>query len=124
MGCKTSKGYFFFLSRVLSPPPPPPHFFFCFIDLKLTPSSYLFFFLNLFACRMTIGHEEVSTSQVGRIRGTPWETLIISYVVAAMFEEELRLYNQIPTEISLETSDGATTTTVGEAYNVVYFTRE
>ena len=41
-----------------------------------------------------------------------------------MFEEELRLYNQIPTEISLETSDGATTTTVGEAYNVVYFTRE
>ena len=42
----------------------------CFIDLKLTPSSYLFFF-NLFACRMTIGHEEVSTSQVGRIRGTP-----------------------------------------------------
>ena len=41
-----------------------------------------------------------------------------------MSVEELRLYNQIPTEISLETLDGATTSTVGEAGNAVYFTRE
>ena len=41
-----------------------------------------------------------------------------------MFAEELRLYNQIPIEISLEMSDGATASTVGEADNVVYFTRE
>ena len=41
-----------------------------------------------------------------------------------MFAEELRLYNQIYVEISLETSDGATTSTVGEAGNAVCFTRE
>ena len=34
-------------------------FFFCFMDLKLTPSSSLYF---LFAYRMAIGYEEVSTS--------------------------------------------------------------
>ena len=41
-----------------------------------------------------------------------------------MSVEELRLYSQIPTEISLETLDDEATTTVGEADNVVYFTRE
>ena len=38
--------------------------------------------------------------------------------------EELRLYSQIPTETSLETSDCDATSIVGEASNVVYFTRE
>ena len=58
MGCKISKEDFFFLSRVL----------------------FSFFFL--FACRMVRGHEEVSTSQAGRRRGTPWETLTTSSVVS------------------------------------------
>ena len=41
-----------------------------------------------------------------------------------MSAEELRLYSQIPTEISLETSDGSVTSTFGEADNAVYFTQE
>ena len=45
-----------------------------------------------------------------------------SSLVAAMSTEELRLYNKIPVKISLETSDGAAVTTIGEADNVVYFT--
>ena len=47
-----------------------------------------------------------------------------SSLVVVMFVEELRLYNQIPTEISLETLDGTTTSTIGEEENVVYFTRK
>ena len=47
-----------------------------------------------------------------------------SSLVAAMSIEELRLYNKIPIEISLEKSDRATTTNVEEADNVIYFTRE
>ena len=73
---------------------------------------------------MKKGHEEVLTNQVGRRKGTPWEMPTASSLVAAMSIEELRLYNQIPIEISLETLDGAATTTVGEADNVVYFTKE
>ena len=73
---------------------------------------------------MTRGHEEVSTSQVGRRRGIPRETPTASSLVVAMFAEELRLYNQIPAEISLETSDVTTTSTFGEAYNAIYFTRD
>ena len=41
-----------------------------------------------------------------------------------MSVEKLRLYNQIPIEISLEMLNGAVTTTVGEVDNVVYFTWE
>ena len=73
---------------------------------------------------MERGHEEVSTSQARRRRGTSQETPTASSLVATMFADELRLYNQIPTKISLETSDGATTSIVVEAGNVVYFTRE
>ena len=62
---------------------------------------------------MARGHEEVSTSQVRRRRGTPKETPIASSLIAAMSVEELRLFSQIPIEISLETSDGATTSTFG-----------
>ena len=47
-----------------------------------------------------------------------------SRLVASMSVEELRLYNQIPIEISLETSDGAATSTFEEANNAIYFTRE
>ena len=73
---------------------------------------------------MARDHEEVSTSQAGRRRGTLRETPTASSLVATMSAEELRLYSQIPVEIILETSDGAATTTVGEANNVIYFTWE
>ena len=91
------------------------------MDLKLTPSSSLSF---LFSCRMEKGHEVVLTSQVGRRRGTPWETPTVINLVAAMSTEELRLYSQIPVKISLETSDDAATTIVGEPDNSIYFTKE
>ena len=89
------------------------------MDLKLNPSSSLSF---LFACRMERGHEEVSTSQARRKRGTPREMPTASSLAAAMSTEELRLYNQIPSEISLETLDNMATIIVGEADNTVYFT--
>ena len=91
------------------------------MDLRLTPSSSLSF---LFSCRMEKDHEEVSTSKAGRRRGTPREMPTASNLIAAMPTEELRLYIQISTEIGMETSNGETTTTVGEANNVVYFTQE
>ena len=47
-----------------------------------------------------------------------------SSLVVAMYVEELRLYSQIPTKISLETLDGAATSTFREADNAVYFTWE
>ena len=59
------------------------------MDLKLIPSSTPIF---LFACRMEKGHEEVSTSQTGHMRGTPREMLTASSLVAGMSGEELRLY--------------------------------
>ena len=71
---------------------------------------------------MARGHEEISTSQVGRRRGTPREMPTVSSVVVAMSAEELRLYNQVPVEINLEVSDGLTTSTVEEANNAIYFT--
>ena len=73
---------------------------------------------------MLVEWQEVSTSQVGHRRGTPWELPTTSSLVVANSVEELRLYNQIPAEISLKTSNCAATLTVGEAGNVVYFTRE
>ena len=84
----------------------------------------LFFSLFLFSCRMARGHEEVLTSQDGCMRGIPRETPTASSLVAAISEEELRLYSQIPIRINLETSDGVATTIVEEVDNVVYFTQE
>ena len=73
---------------------------------------------------MTRCHEEVSTSQARRRRGTPRETPTARSLVAAMSAQELRLDNQIPAKISLEMSDGVATSIVGEAGNAVYFTPE
>ena len=92
-----------------------------FMDLRLTPSSSLSI---LFDYKMVRGHKDVSTSQVGRMRCTPRETPTANSLIAAMSIKELRLYSQIYAKINLETSDGATTTTVEEADNAVYFTRE
>ena len=91
------------------------------MDLKLPPFYFLSF---LFACRLARGYKEVSTSLARRRRGTPREMSTASSLVAAMPAEQIRLYNQIPTEISLEPLDNAATTTVGEADNVIYFTWE
>ena len=41
-----------------------------------------------------------------------------------MTVEELRLFSQIPSKISLETSDDTVTSTFREADNVIYFTQE
>ena len=79
-------------------------FLFFLHELKLTPSSILFFFL--YVCRMASGQEEVLTSQTGRRRGTPRETPTASSLVATMSVEEL------------------ITATIREVENVVYFTRE
>ena len=91
------------------------------MDLKLPPFYFLSF---LFACRLARGYKEVSTSLARRRRGTPLEMSTASSLVAAMSAEQIRLYNQILTEISLEPLDNAATTTVGEADNVIYFTWE
>ena len=88
------------------------------MGLKLTPSCPLF----LFAYRIARGYEEVSNSQAGHQRGTPQETPIVSSLVAAMSTEELRLYSQISTAISLEISDDPATSIMGEADNAIYFT--
>ena len=73
---------------------------------------------------MARGHEEVSNNQVGRQRGTPREMATASSLVVAMSTEELRLYNQVPAEISLELSNSPTTSIIEVANNVIYFTRE
>ena len=114
---KIPMGDFFFLSRVISFLP----FLFLLYGPQVDPFLYSIF---LSAYRMTRGHKEVSTSQVRRMRDTPRETPTASSLVVAMFVEELRLYNQIPARISLETSEGAATSTFWEAYNAIYFIRE
>ena len=73
---------------------------------------------------MARGYEEVSSSQVMSRRVTPLETPIASSLVTAMSVEELRLYCQVPVEISLEMSDGLATSIVREADNAIYFTWE
>ena len=98
-------------------------FFFFLYEPQVDPFSYSFLIL-LSACRMTRGCKEVLTSQVGRKKGTPQETPTTSSLVVAMCTKELRSLIQILIEISLETSDGAATSTFGEADNAVYFTRE
>ena len=117
MGCRISRGDFFFLSRVLSSPT----FLFLLYGPQVNPFFYSPF---LSSCRMARGHEGVSTSQAGRRKGTPRETPTVSSLVVAMFAEELRLYIQIPPKISLETSDSAIISTLGESNNAAYFTWE
>ena len=73
---------------------------------------------------MTRGQEGTSTSQVGRRRGPSQESPSASSLVSSMLMEELRSFCRVPDGINLELSDGLTISTVGEANNVVYFTRE
>ena len=71
-------GDFFHLSRVSFPPS--------------QADSFCIFFL--FACRMTRGYEEVSSSHAWRRRVTHREMPTMSSLVAAMSTEELGLYSQ------------------------------
>ena len=48
----------------------------------------------------------------------------MSSLMASMSMEELRPCYRVPYGISLELSDGLTSSTVGQADNVVYFTKE
>ena len=57
------------------------------MGLKMIP------FFCLFARRMARGHEETSTSQVGRKRGILRETPIVSSLVVAMSVDELKSFS-------------------------------
>ena len=73
---------------------------------------------------MERGHEEASSSQVERKRGTPREMPTVSSLVAAMSVEELRFFRQVLASIILEVLDGTTIPTIGGANNAVYFSQE
>ena len=73
---------------------------------------------------MTRGQEETSTSQVGCRRGSSLESPTASSLVAYMYMEELRSFYQVPDGISLELFDKPAYSTIGQADNAVYFTRE
>ena len=87
--------------------------------LKLIP-----FFFFWFACSMTRGQEETSTSQVRCKRETRRESPTTNSLVAVMSIEELISFCQVPIDISMELSDRAAGSTIGGVDNVVYFTRE
>ena len=73
---------------------------------------------------MTRDQDETFTSQVGRKRGSNRESPTVSSFVASMSMEELRSFYRVLDDISLELSDIPTFSTVGEADNAVYITRE
>ena len=68
--------------------------------------------------------EKVSTSQARNKRGTPRISPTASSLVVAMYVEECRSFCQVPTDISMEFSDGATVSTIGGLDNAIYFTWE
>ena len=70
------------------------------------------------------GQKDTSTNQVGRKRGSSWESPTTSSLVASLFVEELRSFYRVPDNIRLEFSDGSAFSTVREADNAVYFTWE
>ena len=78
MGCKTSRGDFFYLPRVLFP------------SLLSEPQAdpLLSIFFCLFSCRMERVYKEVSSSQAGRWRGTPREMPTGRSLVAGMSAEK------------------------------------
>ena len=74
--------------------------------------------------RMARVQEETSTNQAVQkrepTRGTPSTNSIIS----SLSMEELRAYCEIPNDIDIVLSEGPTKNTLGEEYNLVYFTLE
>ena len=73
---------------------------------------------------MMRGQEKTSTSQVGRRKGSSWESPIASSLVASMSMEELRSFRRVPDGNNLEFSNGHARPTVRQADNAIYFTRE
>ena len=65
-----------------------------------------------------------STSQVGRRKGSSRESPIASSLVSSMSMEELWSFYRVLDGISLELSDGPAHSTVEQADNAVFFTRE
>ena len=61
--------------------------------------------LSLFACRLMRGHDETSTSHVGRRKGFSQESPTTSSLVASMSVEELKSFFQVPDDINIELSD-------------------
>ena len=78
----------------------------------------------LSACRMARGQEETSTSQAGRKRGPTRGTPFTSSIISSLSMEKLRAYCEILDDIDVMLSDGPTENTMGEEYNVVFFTQE
>ena len=78
----------------------------------------------LFARRMARSQEETYTSQVGRRRGPSRESPSARSLVSSISMEELRSFCRVPNGINLELSDGLAISTVEEADNAIYFTRE
>ena len=70
------------------------------------------------------GQEETSTSQVVHMKRSSQESPTASSLVSSMFMEELRSFYQVPDGISLEFSNKPARSTVVQANNTIYFTRE
>ena len=73
---------------------------------------------------MARGQEETSTSQAGRKRGPTRGTPSTISIISSLSMEELRAYCEIPDDINVTLSDGPAQNTIGEEYNVVFFTQE
>ena len=95
---------------------------FWYYDMELTPFSYILLLLS--ACSMPRGHEETSTSQVGRRRGPGRDTPSASSLIYYLFIKELRSYCNIPDNIDFELPDGPAESTIDKEDDAVYFTRE
>ena len=85
---------------------------------------FIFLPLLLSACSMARGQEETSISQARRRRGSSRESLSASSIISSLSMDEVRSYCQIPEDIDNELSEGPIESTMGEEYNVVFFTRE
>ena len=70
------------------------------------------------------GQEETSTNNVGHKRGGPRESPTTSSLVVVMSVEELRSFNQVPTNISMKLSDDATFSAIEGEDKAIYFTRK
>ena len=70
------------------------------------------------------GKEETSTSQIRHRKGSSLESPTASSLMSFMSIEELRSFCRVPDAISLELLDEPTSSIVGHADNVVFFTRE
>ena len=80
--------------------------------------------LLLSTCRIVRGQEETSTSQAGRRRGPNRESPFASSIISSLSIDEVRSYCQIPEDIDFELSEGPIESTMGEEYNVEFFTQE